>query len=180
VNYAQSARRFRVPVGFVAAALYVLFARPTWSSMLFGTAIILPALVLRTAASGHVKKNQEVTTSGPYAYTRNPLYLGSIILVIGFGVASRNVWLASALVITFLALYLPVVREEEDHLRAQFPEYGDYAQRVPRIIPRISAGVSSAAGFSSDLYRKHREYNAALGSIGMMILLILKLQFFSR
>ena len=127
-----------------------------------------------------MKKNQEVTTSGPYAYTRNPLYLGSMILMIGFGVASRNVWLASALVITFLALYLPVVREEEDHLRAQFPEYGDYAQRVPRIIPRISAGVSSAAGFSSDLYRKHREYNAALGSIGMMILLILKLQFFSR
>jgi protein-S-isoprenylcysteine O-methyltransferase Ste14 len=180
MNYAQLARRIRVPVGFVAAALYVFFARPTGSSILWGSAIILPALLLRTAASGHVKKNQEVTRSGPYAYTRNPLYLGSIILVIGFGVASRNLWLAIALVLTFVVLYLPVVRDEENYLRAQFPEYGEYAERVPRIIPRTSAGVSSAAAFSGELYRKHREYNAALGSVGMMILLILKLQFLSR
>ena len=94
------ARRIRVPVGFVAAALYVWLAWPTWTSILYGSAIILPALVLRTAASGHVKKNQEVTTSGPYAYTRNPLYLGSIILVIGFGVASRNVWLVTGVTLT--------------------------------------------------------------------------------
>ena len=84
MSYVQMARRIRVPVGFVAAALYIWLARPTWSSILYGSAIILPALLLRTAASGHVRKNQEVTTSGPYAYTRNPLYLGSIILVIGF------------------------------------------------------------------------------------------------
>jgi len=114
VTYVQLARRFRVPVGFAAAALYIWLARPTWTSILCGSAIVLPALLLRTAASGHVKKNQEVTTSGPYAYTRNPLYLGSIILVIGFGVASRNLWLAVALVVIFIALYLPVIRDEED------------------------------------------------------------------
>ena len=90
VSYAELARRIRVPVGFLAAAIYVWLARPTWTSMLYGSAIIVPALLLRTAASGHVKKNQEVTTSGPYSYTRNPLYVGSIILVIGFGIASRN------------------------------------------------------------------------------------------
>jgi protein-S-isoprenylcysteine O-methyltransferase Ste14 len=179
MSYVHVARRIRVPVGFVAAALYIWLARPTWSSMLYGSAIILPALALRTAASGHVKKNQEVTTSGPYAYTRNPLYLGSIILVIGFGVASRNVWLAVALVLIFVALYLPVIRDEEDFLRSRFPEFSDYAQRVPRIIPRFSAG-DSRNEFSSELYRKHREYNAALGSVGMMILLILKLHFVPR
>jgi protein-S-isoprenylcysteine O-methyltransferase Ste14 len=179
VSYAQVARRIRVPVGFVAAALYVWLARPTWSSIMYGCAIILPALLLRTAASGHVKKNQEVTTSGPYAYTRNPLYVGSIILVIGFGVASRNLWLALALVVIFIALYLPVIRDEENFLRAQFPEYDGYAQRVPRILPRITPG-EPAGKFSSELYRRHREYNAALGSVGMMILLILKLQFLSH
>jgi len=173
------ARRIRVPVGFVAAALYVWLAWPTWSSILYGSAIILPALVLRTAASGHVRKNQEVTTSGPYAYTRNPLYLGSIILVIGFGVASRNLWLAVALVAIFVALYLPVILDEENYLREQFPEFSEYAQRVPRIIPKLRAEASQDA-FSSQLYRKHREYNAALGSVGMMILLILKLHLFSR
>jgi len=166
-------------VGFVAAALYVWLARPTWASILYGSAIIVPALLLRTAASGHVRKNQEVTTSGPYAYTRNPLYVGSIILVIGFGIASRNLWLAVGLVVIFIALYLPVIRDEENFLRAQFPEYDEYAQRVPRILPRISA-EEAAGKFSSELYRKHREYNAALGSVGMMILLILKLQFLSH
>jgi protein-S-isoprenylcysteine O-methyltransferase Ste14 len=179
VSYVQLARRIRVPVGFVAAALYVWLAWPTWSSILYGSAIILPALLLRTAASGHVRKNQEVTTSGPYAYTRNPLYLGSIILVIGFGVASRNLWLAVALVAIFVALYLPVILDEENFLRARFPEFSVYAQRVPRIIPKLKA-EDSPEGFSSQLYRKHREYNAALGSVGMMILLILKLRFFSR
>ena len=179
MSYAGLARRIRVPVGFVAAALYVWLARPTWWSILYGSAIIVPALLLRTAASGHVKKNQEVTTSGPYAYTRNPLYVGSIILVIGFGVASRNVWLALALMAIFISLYLPVVWDEEDHLRAEFSDYAEYAQRVPRFFPRIPS-TSSAGEFSSELYRKHREYNAALGSVGMMILLMLKLHFLSH
>lgn len=180
MSYAAVARRFRVPVGFVVAVLYVWLARPSWHSILYGSVIILPALLLRTAASGHVKKNQEVTTSGPYAYTRNPLYLGSMILMIGFGVASQNWWLAISLVIVFIALYLPVVRVEEEYLRAHFPEFESYAQRVPRVLPRARAQGTSSAAFSRELYRKHREYNAALGSVGMMILLILKLKFLSR
>src|SRR3954462_1439014 len=168
MSYAAVARRIRVPVGFVVAGLYVWLAHPSWRSILYGSVIALPALLLRTAASGHVKKNQEVTTSGPYAYTRNPLYVGSIILVIGFGIASRNLWLAVGLVVTFIALYLPVIRDEENFLRAQFPEYDGYAQRVPRILPRITP-VERAGKFSSEHYRKHLEYNAALGSVGMMI-----------
>jgi len=180
MSYAALARRIRVPVGFVVAALYVWLARPSWDSILYGSVIAVPALLLRTAASGHVRKNQEVTTSGPYAYTRNPLYLGSMILMIGFGVASRNPWLALALIVVFIALYLPVVRVEEDYLRQRFPEFEDYAQRVPRVIPRTRAQGASTAAFSAELYRKHREYNAALGSVGMMILLILKLKFLSR
>ena len=101
MSYAAVARRIRVPVGFAVAALYVWLARPSWNSILYGSVIAIPALLLRTAASGHVKKNQEVTTSGPYAYTRNPLYLGSMILMIGFGVAARNLWLAISLLIIF-------------------------------------------------------------------------------
>jgi protein-S-isoprenylcysteine O-methyltransferase Ste14 len=180
MSYVSLARRIRVPVGFVIAALYVWLARPSWNSIFYGSVIIVPALLLRTAASGHVKKNQEVTTSGPYAYTRNPLYLGSVILVIGFGVASRNLWLALALITVFAALYMPVVRDEEEFLRSNFPEFDLYAQRVPRIIPRLKNDGVSRASFSSELYRKHREYNAALGSVGMMVLLALKLQFLSR
>jgi protein-S-isoprenylcysteine O-methyltransferase Ste14 len=180
VSYVTVARQVRVPAGFLIAAVYVWLARPSWNSILWGSVIILPALLLRTAASGHVRKNQEVTTSGPYAYTRNPLYLGSIILVIGFGVASRNIWLAVSLLVVFAVLYLPVIRDEEEFLRSNFPEFETYAERVPRIIPRLKAAGMSPAAFSGELYRKHREYNAALGSIGMMVLLILKLQFLSR
>ena len=178
-EWSRIARRIRVPLGFAFAAFYVWIARPSCLSLALGTMVAVPGILLRALASGHVKKNQEVTTSGPYAYTRNPLYLGSIILVIGFGVASRNLWLAVALLMIFIALYLPVIRDEENFLRMRFPEFTDYAERVPRIVPRLSPS-DSPAGFSSDLYRKHREYNAALGSVGMMILLILKLHFLSR
>ena len=178
--FAALARRIRVPVGFAVAALYLWLAHPSWRSILYGSMIMVPALLLRTAASGHVKKNQEVTTSGPYAYTRNPLYLGSMILMIGFGVASRNLWLAVSLVIVFIALYLPVVHDEESYLRGRFPEFEDYSERVPRIFPRPRAKGTSSAPFSADLYRKHREYNAALGSVSMIVLLILKLKFLSR
>jgi protein-S-isoprenylcysteine O-methyltransferase Ste14 len=178
--FAALARRIRVPVGFAVAALYLWLAHPSWRSILYGSVIMVPALLLRTAASGHVKKNQEVTTSGPYAYTRNPLYLGSMILMVGFGVASRNLWLAVSLVIVFVALYLPVVRDEESYLRGRFPEFEDYSGRVPRIFPRSRAKGTSSAPFSADLYRKHREYNAALGSVGMIVLLVLKLKFLSR
>ena len=76
-------------------------------------------------ASGHVKKNEQLATTGPYAYCRNPLYLGSIIIAIGFAIASRDVWVAVGIVVLFSVIYVPVIRSEEAFLREHFAEYDD-------------------------------------------------------
>ena len=174
------ARKIRVPLGFFLAAAYLWLARPTAKSIVLGTIILLPGLILRGIASGFVKKNTELTTGGPYAYTRNPLYLGSVILAAGFAVAADSVWIVLILAALFMAIYLPVIRAEEEFLRAQFPEFVKYAGRVPRFLPRWTTSQTNQGSFSSALYWKHREYNALLGSGIMMGALIAKLLWLSR
>ena len=132
------ARRIRVPLGFVFAVLYFWLARPTWRFIALGAILIVPGLLIRALASGHVRKNEALATSGPYAYTRNPLYLGSLLMGVGFAVAARSWWVGVALVVMFFAIYLPVIRDEEAFLRQKFPEFEEYARRVPRMFPRIT------------------------------------------
>ncbi len=169
------ARRIRVPLGFVFALVYIWLARPTRLSIIVGSLILIPGLLLRAVASGHVQKNRELTTSGPYAYTRNPLYLGSLILAAGFAIAARNWWIAALMVVIFFAIYLPVILAEERFLRQAFPGYDDYARRVPRLWLRFTPLRRQQGAFASDLYWKHREYNALLGSLLVMGLLVMKL-----
>ena len=180
-TYARVARRIRVPLGFALAGVYIWLAHPTWPSILVGLAVVAPGIGLRALASGHVKKNTELTTTGPYAYTRNPLYLGSILIGAGFGIASRSWWIALAIVLLFLAIYVPVIRSEEEYLRSQFPEFDEFARRVPRLLPRPWPAAGTGKGsFSPELYRKHREYNVVLGAIGMMGILVVKMLIFQR
>jgi len=176
-EWSRIARRIRVPLGFVFAVLYFWLANPTWRFIALGTVLILPGLLFRALASGHVRKNQALATSGPYAHTRNPLYLGSLLIGIGFAVAARSWWVGAVLVVMFFAIYLPVIRDEEAFLRQKFPEFEDYARRVPRMFPRITAGSSgepAPGGFSMDLYLKHREYNALIGALAMLATLVVK------
>lgn len=182
IDWPRTARRIRVPLGFVLAVVYFWLARPTWPFMALGAVAIVPGLLIRALASGHVRKNEALATSGPYSYTRNPLYLGSLLMGIGFAVASRSWWIGLALVLMFFAIYLPVIRGEEMFLRTKFPEFEEYSRSVPRMIPRLSfrRSMGSAAGFSWDLYRKHREYHALLGVLAMMAGLAAKLTIFPR
>lgn len=177
-EWSRVARRIRVPLGFAFAILYFWLARPTWRFLALGAILIVPGLVIRALASGHVRKNEALATSGPYAYTRNPLYLGSLLIGIGFAVAARSWWVGGVLVVMFLAIYMPVISNEEDFLREKFPEFSDYARRVPRMLPRITPGIrgEEGVGFSPGLYLKHREYNALLGSLALMAALILKMK----
>jgi protein-S-isoprenylcysteine O-methyltransferase Ste14 len=174
-SWAKIARRIRVPLGFAFAVLYMWLARPTVMSMLIGAVLVIPGLLLRGLASGHVQKNEQLTTSGPYAYTRNPLYLGSLILAMGFAAASRSWWIAGAVVLMLSAVYLPVIFAEEAWLHERFPQFDDYARRVPRLWPRLTSSGDSNGAFSWDLYRKHREYNALLGAVAVMAALAAKL-----
>lgn len=178
-EWSRVARRIRVPLGFLFAVLYFWLARPTWRFIALGAISIVPGLLIRAAASGHVRKNEALATSGPYGYTRNPLYLGSLLIGIGFAVAARSWWVGVALAVMFFAIYVPVIRGEEKFLREKFPEFEEYTRRVPRMLPRIMPYRSGddSGGFSFDLYMKHREWNALLGAVVMMTALVVKMMF---
>ncbi len=173
--WSRVARRIRVPLGFVFAALYLWLARPVWFSLAIGGAVAAVGLALRALASGHVRKNTELTMTGPYACTRNPLYLGSMIMAAGFAVAARSIWVVIGFMVLFLAIYVPVVRSEDRFLRTRFAEFDEYARRVPRFGVRLS-NLSRARGqFSGALYFKHREYNAIIGAVLLMAALVAKM-----
>ena len=176
-EWSRVARRIRVPLGFAFAILYFWLARPTWRSLAIGSVLVIPGLLIRALASGHVRKNEALATSGPYAYTRNPLYLGSLLIGIGFAVAARSWWIGVVLVVMFFVIYLPVIRGEEAYLRERFPEFHEYARRVPRMFPRLTPASSDVGGgFSMELYLKHREWNALLGSAAIVVALIVKME----
>ena len=111
--WTRLARRVRVPLGFIFAVVYVWLARPTRTSLIAGALITLPGLLLRGLASGHVQKDKQLTISGPYAYTRNPLYLGSLFLAAGFAIAARSWSIVAIMVLMFALIYVPVIAGEE-------------------------------------------------------------------
>lgn len=174
LSWSRIARRIRVPLGFLFAAFYFWRARPSWTSLLAGAVVAALGVFLRAMASGHVKKNQELASTGPYAYCRNPLYLGSIIIAVGFAIAARDLWVAIGIVALFTLIYVPVIRSEEVFLRGQFPEFEAYTRRVPRLLPRTLWLRGLTSGFSASLYRQHREYNALMGAAAMLAALIVK------
>lgn len=166
-------------MGFLFAAFYIWRAHPNWPSLLIGIPIACVGIAVRALASGHIQKNREVTTSGPYAYVRDPLYLGSIIIGVGFAVAARDLWIGVALAVFFLAVYVPVIRSEQNYLRQHFPAYDDYARRVPALLPRTLRFPGVTQDFSRELYFRHREYNALLGAAAMLAVLVAKILWFA-
>jgi protein-S-isoprenylcysteine O-methyltransferase Ste14 len=180
------ARRIRVPLGFVFAGLFLWLARPTQASMLGSLLLVLPGLWLRGYAAGYVRKNSELTTTGPYAYTRNPLYLGSMMIAVGFAAASGRVVIVVLLAALFLAIYVPTILSEEEFLRGEFPGFDAYAARVPRLLPRLTPAANketqdaAAGAFSKQLYLHHREYNASMGAAAIYTALALRLWLAAR
>lgn len=173
-GWSAVARRIRVPLGFAFAIVYLWLARPSAMSIAIGSVIVAVGLAIRAVASGQLRKNEALAVSGPYSYTRNPLYLGSIVMAVGFALAARNWWIWVSLAILFVLIYVPVIRSEEQFLGSTFPDFESYAARVRRILPRWS-GESLTADFSRDLYLKHREYNALIGAVLMILAITIKM-----
>ena len=171
-RWQRVARRIRVPLGFLTAGLYLfdLWRRaPQPAAVAWSLALVLPGLWLRGYAAGYVKKNRELTVTGPYAHTRNPLYLGSMLIAAGFAVALLSWPIALLLAGGFAVIYIPVIASEERFLRGAFPEFDAYCRLVPRLVPRLTpatqSGAESTSGaFSLSLYLRHREYNAGIGA----------------
>ena len=159
-------QRWRVPLGFLCAALFILFARPRPLTLALGAPISFIGLLLRAWGSGHLRKNDALATSGPYAHTRNPLYLGSFIMGLGFTIASGRWWLGVLFVALFLGIYLPVMRVESATLAQLFGDsFREYATGVPVFLPRMTPyrNGDTTIKFDRSLYLRYREYRAALG-----------------
>jgi len=174
--YAAWAARWRVPLGFLLGVAYLFFCRPTVKLLIAGGAVAAAGLALRAFAAGHLAKNQRLATSGPYACTRNPLYLGSALMGAGFALAGGSWILALACMLLFAAIYWPVIRREEEYLRREFGEvYDRYAQRVPLFLPRFRRPAGGEK-FQWKQYRKNHEYEALLGYLAVMIFLAFEIR----
>ena len=194
--------RWRVRIGYPVALAYLILARPTPRSLAIGALVGALGIAIRAWAAGYLRKHEALAVSGPYAFTRNPLYFGSVILAAGFVVAGDSLW-AAIIVAAYLALFYPaVMKREEGELRAHYGDaFVDYAARVPLFWPRLrpapqreraprevrptsheselAPGEPSApVRFSLQLYRRNREYQAALGFLVGLALLCAKMLFF--
>ncbi len=119
--YADFVARLRAPGGFLLVAAFLWFSEPTPRSLLWGLPVSVLGLWLRGWAAGHLAKNARLATSGPYAWVRNPLYLGTLLVAAGLTLAAQSPWLAGLFAAVFLLVYLPAIELEEQYLRELFP-----------------------------------------------------------
>ena len=167
---------WRVRLGYLVAILVLFFARPNPRSIAIGAAIGVFGLWLRAYAAGFLKKQEVLTTTGPYAFTRNPLYFGSSILAAGAAWAMHSWISAAALGVYFAVVYYVVMRREEGELRGHFgDDFERYAKRVPLFFPRLIPVKSvgeDAGSFSFPQYKKNHEHQASLGFVLLLVLLL--------
>ena len=182
MSYSLVAKRLRLPLGFALAIGYLVFARPTPTMLITGALIALAGLLIRGWASGHIMKNDRLATTGPYAHTRNPLYFGSFLIACGFALAAH--WALIFLVALFFALiYVPTMQRERANIAQRFPgAYEEFCANVPVFFPRLTPWRrpgGEPGGFSSALYMKHGEWKAALGYVGALAVLVLRVKGFA-
>lgn len=155
--------RWRVPLGFVTAITAFVLARPTWASWQVGLAVACVGEAIRVWAAGHLEKSREVTTSGPYRWTRHPLYVGSTVLALGVVLAARS-WAVAVLAAAYMAITLTAaIRTEEAFLRGAFGDaYDRYAG---------SQNAPTSRPFSLERAMRNKEYRAMAGlAIGFGLL----------
>jgi protein-S-isoprenylcysteine O-methyltransferase Ste14 len=169
--------RWRVRLGYPLAIAVLWFARPNPPSILVGAAVGLVGLCLRGYAAGFLHKHELLTVTGPYARTRNPLYLGSAILTLGVALAAHSWTSAMILCSYFVLFYSIVMRREESELQSRYGAvFCEYSRAVPLFLPRVTAAKLSGGGkatFSFEQYKKNREYQAAIGFLSLIGLLLL-------
>ncbi len=155
--------RLRVPAGYLVGALVIVLARPSPLALAAGAALAAAGEAVRLWASGHIEKTRRLATGGPYAHTRNPLYVGSVLMAIGLAVGTASPWVVAAVALYFAAFYPPVIREESAFLREKFgEEYAAWAADVPAFLPRLTPGGPRATRFLWTRVRVNREWRTAL------------------
>jgi protein-S-isoprenylcysteine O-methyltransferase Ste14 len=173
MNAAAFFARWRVRLGYPLAAIVLWFARPTPASILAGAGVGALGLWLRASAAGHLHKQEVLTTTGPYAYTRNPLYLGSFVLVIATAIAAHS-WPSALILLSYFVLFYSFVmrREERELFQHHGEAFQQYARTVPLFLPRLKPATlapGSSGDFSFAQYKKNREYRATIGFLLLLL-----------
>lgn len=167
--------RLRVSLGWALGLVVLYLARPTARSLALGLPLVALGEVVRLWASGHIEKTQVLATGGPYAHSRNPLYVGSVLLALGLALAAASLWVAGAVVVYFAAFYPSVMREEAEFLRRKFPaEYGAWEAAVPVFVPRVTPGGPRRSRFSWSRVCANKEWRTALALPAVAALLYLR------
>jgi len=171
---------WRVRVGFVGAIASLLLARVTPLSLLSGLAAAVFGLSIRAWASGHLSKEKMLATSGPYRCTRNPLYLGNIIIGVGVVISSNSWWAFLIFAVYFLIFYPVIIGVEKNRMENLFPrEYREYSEKVPLIVPALRPKFpGNHRKFDWRLYRKNKENRAMIGTLVYWSLFALKMIIF--
>lgn len=175
-KFFHSLVRFRVRIAIPAALLVLIFAQPTRLSLVIGFHICVIGLLLRAWASGHLNKNVSLATSGPYRFSRNPLYMANLILGLGLVAAANSLVCWWIFLFYFLVFYPATIIKEQKKMAELFPqEYSEYERKVPLFFPRFrSTFPPKARKFSPALYFHNKEYRATLAILGFLLLLFLK------
>jgi protein-S-isoprenylcysteine O-methyltransferase Ste14 len=174
-------QHYRVTIGWVFAAAFLAFARPTPAAIAAGAVLFASGAALRTWAAGHIRKREALAVNGPYAHTRNPLYFGSFLMACGALVMGRNWWLAAAFLLVAVPIYHVVIRKEEGFLAGLFGEaFAAYTREVPRFLPRLRVPPQRRGAFDWGLVRRHREWRAWAGGALLIAVLLARWYWASR
>lgn len=177
----EALNQFRVRAGLVLAVAVIILARPTWPSIAGGILISILGLAIRAWASGHLRKEKELTVSGPYRFSRNPLYLGNFLLGIGITVGAHSWWVVGLFVSYFAVFYPLIIRRERERMESLFPrQYEDYGKKVPLFFPSLRKRLQAEGRFSWTQYRQNKEYRALYGTIMVWLVLAAKLLLLKR
>ncbi len=173
-SWGKTAQKLRVPAGTVLGVVFLLLMHPSGRSLCIGGVIAVGGAGLRLWASGHIDKGRVLTRGGPYSLTRNPLYLGSFLMAVGTVIAGQGYWLLIPFGLFFGAVYLPVMRAEEEELRAGYGgAFEAYARDVPLFFPRFGVPEEGASRFAWARAVRNREHRTLLGFAVVAALMIL-------
>ena len=179
MSWKLKAQKLRVPAGTVLGVIFLVFMHPSRHSLWLGGVLSLAGVLLRLWAAGHLIKGRVLTRTGPYAFSRNPLYLGSFFMALGIIIGGQGYWLLLVFGAFYLTFYLPVMRaEEQEMMRGYGDAFIEYAARVPLFLPRITPGGYAVAGFEWSRFVRNREYRTVIGLVLAEAFLILRYLFF--
>jgi hypothetical protein len=195
-------RRQRLKLVWILVVPFLYLARPTPTVLICGAALAVSGAAMRAWAAGSIRKNRDLSVAGPYAFTRNPLYLGSFFIGLGFTVAGGQWLFVVAFLLFFSWIYVKTMRAEARSLEDLFGDtYREYRAEVPVFLPRltpyrpgrgevnapppadargsVSEAVRNEGGFSFAQYVGNREWEAALGIVAGFAFLVIKMMWFS-